>query len=192
MKYLVSMALLGMIWSGPTIAESFAEGSQAKEWGLFGEEKARFSGEVVDIVCALTGDCPEDCGAGNRQMGIIRDADDALVLVSKNRQTSFNGAAADLAPYCHQQVEVDGVLVGDPDITPMGAKVYLIQLIRPEGAEDWKKTSGWTKDWAKRYPDSKGKGPWFRRDPRVKAEIEANGYLGLGAEADAAYAAENF
>ena len=28
------------------------------------------------------------------------------------------------------------------------------------------------------------KGPWFRKDPRVKAEIAKDGYLGLGLETD--------
>ena len=48
------------------------------------------------------------------------------------------------------------------------------------------------KDWAAAHPDAKGKGPWFRRDPRVTAEIEAEGYLGLGQETDEAFIEEWF
>lgn len=189
MKYLVlALAVLAT----PLAAQDFSEGSAAKEWGLFGERKARFEARAVDVVCELTGDCPADCGAGLRQMGLVRKADDKLILVAKNRQPIFSGASFDLAPYCNQDVEVDGTIVGDTDITPGAADYYLVQFIRPAGAEDWAKTSLWSKAWAERNAEAAGKGPWFRRDPGVNAQIEANGYLGLGAEADARYAEENF
>jgi hypothetical protein len=172
----------------------FAAGSKAKSWNLSGEEKALFEGKVVDALCALTGDCPVDCGAGKRQMGIIRATDGRFLLVNKNGQPAFTGATVDLAPYCGQTVEVDGLLVGDPEITPgIGkAKVFQVQTIRAAGAEKAVKTNLWTKDWAKRNADVGGKGPWFRRDPNVAAEIEANGRLGLGAEADRLYIEDNF
>ena len=32
----------------------------AESWGLPGEEPATFAGKVVDVQCALTGDCPRD------------------------------------------------------------------------------------------------------------------------------------
>ena len=41
-------------------------------------------------------------------------------------------------------------------------------------------------------PDAKGKGPWFRRDPRVNEIIAREGYLGLGLEVDQTYIEENF
>ena len=170
-------------------AQDFSEGSQAKEWGLLGEEKALFTGNVVDLMCEITGDCPENCGNGLRQLGIIRESDGMLIPVLKNRQTSFNGAVDDLLPYCNKAVDVDGVLVADEDLSE--AKVYMVQFIRNSGDQEWKKTNRWTKAWAKRNPDSKGKGPWFRRDPRVKAQIEARGHFGLGAEADQEWLKEN-
>lgn len=185
----VAMLALGGVSAAP--AEEFAEGSQAKEWNLLGEEKALFSGKVVDVMCELTGDCAAECGGGNRQLGILRAADDALVLVMKNRQPAFTGGAVDLAPYCGKAVDVDGLLVGDEDQTSV--KFYLVQFIRETGTEEWSKTSRWTKEWAKRNPDLKGvKGPWFRKDPRVKAQIEAHGYLGLGAEEDEKFKAYLF
>ena len=171
------------------VAQDFAEGSQAKEWGLLGEEKALFSGKVVDILCELAGDCPDNCGNGLRQLGIVRASDNALIPVLKNRQTSFNGAVDDLLPFCNKNVDVDGVLVADEDL--LATKVYMVQFIRNTGEEEWKNANRWTKEWAKRNPDSKGKGPWFRRDPRVKAQIEAEGHFGLGAEADLAWIKEN-
>jgi hypothetical protein len=191
-RLIIAVALLV---ASPALAEGeFAAGSKAKSWNLLGQENALFEGKIVDALCALTGDCPDDCGAGKRQMGIIRSADGRFLLANKNGQPAFTGATVDLAPYCGQTVEVDGLLVGDPEVTPgiTGAKLFQVQTVRVAGEETAKKTNLWTKDWAKRNADVGGKGPWFRRDPKVGAEIEANGRLGLGAEADQLYIEENF
>lgn len=183
------LALAAALLAAPAFADDFSEGSQAKEWGLVGEEKAMFSGTVVDILCELSGDCPDDCGAGARQLGIVREADGALVPVLKNSQPAFNGAITDLLPYCGKRVDVDGVLIGDADQT--ASKLYMVQLIREAGANAWSKTNLWTRKWAEDNPDAAGeKGPWFRKDPRVKERIEEDGYLGLGKAADEAFIAE--
>ena len=179
----------------PVLADGdFSAGSKAKSWNLFGEEKARFEGKVTDVLCVLTGDCPADCGAGNRQMGILRSIDGRFLLANKNGQPAFTGATVDLAPYCGMEVEVDGLLVGDKEITPgLGdAKVFQVQTVRVLGEDKAKKANLWTKDWKKRNPDAGGKGAWFRRDPGVMEQIEANGRLGLGAEEDQKYIEENF
>lgn len=166
------------------MAQDFSEGSEAKSWNLFAETPAKFEAKVVDILCELTGDCPNNCGDGNRQLGLVRAADNVLVFPNKNSQTGFQGAAADLLPYCQQDVEVDGLLLEDPDL---GARnVYLVQLIRAVGAPEWTKANTWSKRWAEKHPEAKGKGPWFRRDPRVNAEIAREGYFGLGLEQDEA------
>ena len=177
--------------AAPALAEEgkFAAGSEAKDWGLTGQEMALFRAEVVDVLCTLTGDCPANCGDGKRQMGLIRAADGALVMVAKNTQSSFNGGATDLAPYCGKMVEVDGLLVGGDEIYEGAPKVYQVQRIREEGGE-WRKANRWTKEWAKQNPEAKGKGPWFRRDPRIAREIEEDGYLGLGPEADVTFIRE--
>jgi hypothetical protein len=127
-------------------------------------------------------------------MGILRSSDGRFLLVNKNGQPAFTGAAIDLVPYCGQMVEVDGLLVGDLDITPgLGdAKLFQVQTVRILGADTAKKTNLWTRDWKQRNPDVGGKGPWFRRDPRVMEQIEANGRLGLGQEADQKYIEETF
>ncbi len=192
-----AMLSLGTLTMGAPAAVAqgkYAEGSQAKSWNLLGEEKARFDGVAIDALCVLTGDCPDDCGAGLRQMGILRNDDGAFLLANKNTQPAFTGATVDLAPYCGEAVEVDGLLVGDKDVTPgLGdGRLLQVQTVRLLDAEKAKKTNLWTKEWAKRNPDVGGKGPWFRRDPKVNAEIEANGRLGLGAEADTKFAEENF
>ena len=181
------IAALAALFVLPAMAEGeFAADSKAKSWNLTGEEKARFSGKVVDILCELTGDCPDNCGDGGRQLGLIRDADGKLVLLAKNAQAAFTGAVRDMLPYCNQNVKVDGLLVGDPEVTP--AKFYLVQKIQPEGEAKWVKANKWTRGWAKDNPDLKGiKGAWFRKDTRIKALIERNGWLGLGLEIDKAF-----
>ncbi len=175
----------------PAAAEDFSEGSQAASWSLNGEEKAKFSGKVVDMLCELSGDCADNCGAGTRQLGIVRSKDNALVPVLKNGQPAFNGAITDLVPYCGQTVEVDGLLIGDE--TAKGAKFYQVQLIRREGAAEWQKAELWTKKWDEDHPDLAGKkGEWYRKDPVVAKHIEAEGYLGLGKATDEKFIKENF
>ena len=71
-------------------AKDYSQGSKAKEWGLLGEEKALFSGKVVDLLCELAGDCADNCGDGNRNLGIVRADDGKLITVLKNRQPAFN------------------------------------------------------------------------------------------------------
>lgn len=186
MKHLIAILALA---ASPLAAQDFSEGSKARTWNLYGEIPATFEAEVVDILCDLTGDCPADCGAGARQLGLLRSADNVMVLPLKNNQPAFTGAATDLAPYCGQTVQVDGLLIEDEDF-PV-ANIYLVQRIKAAGGE-WKKASQATKVWAKQFPEAKGKGAWFRRDPRIKEIIANEGYLGLGLEADAAYIEENF
>jgi len=193
MKTLTVAAAL-LLAATPALAGEFSAGSKANSWNLLGEDKAVFEGKVVDALCMLTGDCPADCGAGKRQMGVLRTSDGHFLLANKNGQPAFTGATVDLAPFCGKAVIVDGLLVGDPEVTPqlgMG-KVFQIQTIQVVGETVVHKTDLWTKDWAERNPDVGGKGPWFRRDPAVNAEIAAHGRLGLGAEADKKYIEENF
>ncbi|MEQ6248796.1 hypothetical protein ABMC89_07895 [Sulfitobacter sp. HNIBRBA3233] len=183
------IAALACLLAFPVAAQDFSAGSEAKPWNLYAEQPARFEARVVDLLCTFTGNCPEDCGAGRRQLGLERVADGVLVLPMKNAQPAFSGAAVDLVPYCNQTVEVDGLMIVDPDL---GAdNIYLVQRIKPSGG-DWTAANRWTRDWADNNPDAPGKGPWFRRSPRILAEIERNGYLGLGPEADAAYIKELF
>lgn len=192
---MIRYALIAALVAGPAVAQDFdafawEEGSEAKTWNLYAEVPARFEAKVVDPLCELAGQCADNCGDGRRQLALLRASDDAMVLVLKNSQAAFTGGAEELLPYCGQQVEVDGLLLEDPDL---GARnMYLVQRIRAVGAEDWVKGNSWTKAWAKKHPEAKGKGPWFRRDPRIAAEVAAEGWLGLGAEADAAFIQEEY
>jgi len=168
-------------------AQDFSAGSTAESWNLYAEQPAFFAATVTDALCAVTGDCPADCGAGARQMGLLREVDGVFVLALKNSQPVFSGAANDLARFCGQRVEVDGLMLVDPDSALNN--VYQLQKIRPVGTTDWIKANTWTKDWQARFPEAVGKEPWYRRDPRINAELAADGYLGLGLDVDAAYIA---
>ena len=175
----------------PAMAQDFSEGSKAKEWGLAYEQKSRFDAKVVDILCQLSGDCPADCGGGHRQMGLLREADGALILAVKNTQPVFSGAAVDLYAFCGQDVTVDGLMVVNEDI-PGAPPVYQLQTVTPKGGAP-AKANRFTKVWAERNPEAaKKKGPWFRKDPRVNAHIAKTGYLGLGLDIDAAFIAYYF
>lgn len=190
-------ATLAALMALPAAAEGeFAEGSQVKGWkNLSGRENARFRAKVVDLLCELSGDCADSCGKGKRQMGLIREADGKLILAAKNRQGTFNGATVDLYPYCNQTVTVDGLLVGDPEVTD--TKFYQVFFIARDGSDKMAKAARWTRDWKRRNADLKDelkqvKGRWFRIDPSVQAAIKANGYLGLGDAADKQFIEENY
>jgi hypothetical protein len=185
MRRLIAIGVAAALLAGPAGAEGeFAEGSQITGWdNLQGREPALFRAKVVDLVCALTGDCPEDCGGGARQMALLREADGALILAAKNAEPLFTGATRDLAPYCGETVTVDGLLIGNPELTD--TKVYQVFLIRREGSDKWARAERWSRLWKRENRDAAKKGgEWFRHDPAVRAAIEANGWLGLGAEAD--------
>lgn len=183
----VKLALAAMLVAAPALAEDYSAGSEAKSWNLLGEEKARFTAKVVDLLCELGGDCADNCGEGRRQLGLLREADNKLIAVMKNTQPIFTGAATDLQPWCGKMVEVDGLLVGDEEQTPV--KFYLVQTIRDaDSTGEWSKSNRWLAEWKAANPEeAEMKGPWFRNDKRINAEIAAHGYLGLGQEADTAF-----
>jgi hypothetical protein len=191
MRCAVASGLVAAMLALPVQAEGeFAEGSQITGWeNLQGREAALFRARVVDVVCALTGDCPEDCGGGARQMALLRESDGKLVLAAKNAQPLFTGATVDLAPYCGQTVTVDGLLIGNPELT--GTKVYQVFLIQRDGSDKWARAERWTRVWQREHKDvSKKDDPWFRHDPAVRGAVAADGWLGLGEAADRAFIEE--
>jgi hypothetical protein len=122
---------------------AFATGAAhaAESWGLPGEEKARFEAKVVDILCELTGDCPADCGAGKRQLGLLRD-DGSLVLPLKN-QVIFAGVAAELIDFCAQRVVADGLMV-----TNRGHSVFALQFVKAAPDGKWRRANRFLPKWA--------------------------------------------
>ena len=181
----LAAGLAATLLAGSALAEGeFAEGSQVTGWdNLQGREPALFEAKVVDLVCALTGDCAPDCGGGARQMALLREADGKLILAAKNAEPLFTGATEDLAPYCGQTVTVDGLLIGNPELTD--TKVYQVFSIKREGADAMARAERWTRIWSREHKElAKKEDPWFRHDPAVREAIEADGWLGLGDEAD--------
>lgn len=178
-----AIAALALLAAGlPAGPRAQQPASEADSWGLATEQPTRLAGTVVDVLCTLAGDCPPDCGAGARQLGILR-ADGTLVFVVKNGQPLFNGAVPDLLPHCAASVETDGLMVGEAP-----TRVYSVQRIRRAGENEWRATERWTEAWSAANPAHRDQvEEWFRHDPRVLRQIEQRGYLGLGAEADAAF-----
>ncbi|MEE8505542.1 MAG: hypothetical protein V3S40_04890 [Kiloniellales bacterium] len=155
----------------------------ASSWGLPDEEIVRFDAKVVDILCELTGDCPQQCGGGKRQLGLLTD-DGTLVLAFKNK-VPFAGAADELIDFCGKRVTADGLFT-----TNRGHKLFVLQFVRDAPDGKWRGATRFSPKWAERNgldaKDPKVK-QWFRNDPRVKKLIEEHGKLGLGPEADKKY-----
>ncbi len=148
----------------------------AQEWGLIGEKIVRFDAKVVDLLCELTGDCPDNCGAGSRQLGLI-DGSGRLIPVFKN-VVPFAGAAAELIDFCGKTVTADGLFSTNREIT-----IFSLQFVREAPDGKWRKANRFLPKWAETNgvaADSKAAKAWFRNDPRVKALIAAQGKLGLG------------
>ena len=148
----------------------------AQKWGLIGEKVVRFDARVVDLLCELTGDCPENCGGGKRQLGLI-DASGKLSPVFKN-VVPFAGAAAELLDFCGKTVTADGLMS-----TNRGATIFSLQFVREAPDGTWRKSNRFLRKWATTNgveADSKAAKAWFRNDPRVKALIAKEGKLGLG------------
>lgn len=171
------LAVLLALTCAPVAAQDFSQGSEAKSWNLAAEIPARFEAMVVDMLAEMTGDDSNACGA-HRQLGLRRSADGQLIFPNKNNQPVFTGAAVDLHPFCGKLVEVDGLMIDDPDLGVRN--VYQVQKIREQGATDWVTANRWTAEWDQAHPDASGKGPWYRRDPAILTQIEAHGYLGQG------------
>ncbi len=177
MKPLLALGALGLVLlaTGPARA--------AQEWGLPGEKVARFEATVVDILCQLSGDCPAQCGAGTRQLGLLDD-EGVLHLAIKNA-TPFSGAALELIDFCGKRVVADGLFT-----TNRGYRIFALQFVREAPAGKWRAANRFLGKWAKDNglpPDSPKINQWFRNDPTIKKLIETDGIFGLGAEIDEAY-----
>jgi hypothetical protein len=190
MKSLLICAALVAASSASAQDWRFEDGSNARSWNLYAESNATFSGTVVDMTCEITGDCPENCGDGARQLGILRDFDGVLVNVQKNDQALFTGGVQDLLPYCGQPVDVDGLLITDDGLGAIN--MFLVQFVRPAGTEDWAEAKVWTDNWEAAHPEWAGDGRWYRRAGDIRALLDSTGYFGLGLERDAEIKAEIF
>lgn len=180
MRTAIFGALAATVWLVAGTAQA------AQSWGLIGEEKARFEAKVVDVLCELTGNCPDNCGGGGRQLGLLKD-DGTLIMPLKN-VVPFAGAAHDLLPYCGRRVVADGLFANN-----RGHRVFALQFVRAAPDGKWHRADRFKEVWAEENgvaPDSETAGKWFRHDPRVRKLIESDGKLGLGPKADEAYFAD--
>lgn len=149
-------------------------------WPITNAEENQFSGEVVDVLCELGGNCADNCGEGTRQLAIKTPAN-GTVLVAKNLN-NFTGAADELWQFCGQVVDVNGLFTEN-----RGVRFFQAQNVRPTGGQ-WQKTTQYLQAWSARSGKSLGVAPkWYLHDERVKDVLARDGRLGLGVEADEEY-----
>ena len=152
---------------------------EVQKWGISGVEVAELSGEVVDVLCEISSNCTDQCGAGSRQLGI--KTKEGMVLIAKDLNF-YTGGVEELWPFCNQQIVVNGLFTESAS-----TRMFQIQNVRePDG--EWMTTTRFLQTWA----DRNGKtieeaAQWYRHDERVKAVLERDGVLGLGLEADEDY-----
>jgi hypothetical protein len=158
----------------------------AEKWGLPNEKIVRFETKVVDILCELTGDCPQACGEGKRQLGLINEQG-KLILPLKN-SVIFAGTTAELIEFCGATVIADGLIT-----TNRGYSVMALQFVKRVPDGKWQRTNRFLPNWAKQNgvdPKSKQAQRWFENDPRINALLAKDGKLGLGLAADREFLAK--
>lgn len=160
MAFLVLGALL--LPNGPAAA---AEG-----WGIEHEKISRMNAKVVDIVCELTGDCPANCGAGKRQLGLLTDKG-RLIPVVKG-QDVFANAVPDLVRHCGKVVTADGLLIENPKMT-----LFMLQFSKLAKNGKWRRANAFGKQWTEKH--RKPANQWFKHDPQIRQTIADNGKLGV-------------
>ena len=141
----------------------------ADSWGLENERTLEVTGKVVDLLCELTGDCPAECGAGKRQLGILTA--EGRLLPAVKGTVFFAGAAPDLLPYCGQTVHADGLLIENPAMT-----LYFAQYLKAAPDAAWAPTDVYQTQWTAAHGKAE---EWWRADPTVKAVIDRDGPLGI-------------
>jgi hypothetical protein len=147
----------------------------AEKMNLPEEREYTGTATVVDVVCELTKNCPNQCGAGKRQLG-LKTPDGKILMAAKNT-VNFMGAVHDLLPYCGKQLEVDGITA-----TQYGTTLFMLQRYRPNGKAEWREANQSLLDWAKANkvkPDSNEAEEWMRNDPLVKTAVAKRGKLGV-------------
>ncbi len=165
MKKISIMILAAVLMVGAGAAKA------AEEWGIEGEKKARFEAKVVDVLCEITGDCPNNCGDGKRQLGLLKD-DGKLILAVKNVDI-FAGATNDLIGFCGKKIIADGLLINNPKM-PLFALQF--RRLAPDGK--WSRANQFGKDWSKAN-GGKAAGQWFKNDKTIKKIITDQGVFGI-------------
>jgi hypothetical protein len=164
MRKLARLSLAALATIGIPAAARAADG-----WGIDKEKVVQLEVTVVDIACALGKECPQQCGGGKRQLGVLT-AEGKLYPAVKGG-TLFAGAVADLLPFCGRKVQVDGLLIEN---TAM--QLFFVQSLRETADQKWQPAEAFEKQWTA----ANGKAEeWFRADPVVKRTIAEDGVFGI-------------
>lgn len=148
----------------------------ASPQGFNGEQSVTVTGKVADMLCLLTGDCPADCGAGTRQLGVLSGTG-TLYLLAKT-ETPFAGAVADFLPQCGKEVTIDGL-----SVTANRATILYADRVRETEKTPWRPLIGFIVDWSARNgfgAMSAQADSWWEHDPLIRAHIARFGKTGLG------------
>ena len=143
----------------------------AEEWGIEGEKTVRFTARVTDLLCAITGNCPADCGAGRHQLGLLLD--DGRLLPAVKNYDPFAGATVELLPFCNKRVVADGLLIEKPAM-----RLFALQYVRLAPDGKWRRADRFGRKWAKKH-GRKDASNWFREDPQVRRIIKKDGVFGI-------------
>jgi hypothetical protein len=162
MRFLLIAAALALPFAAPSARA-------ADEMGTPYEKTFETSGMIVDLVCDLTGSCPANCGAGKRQLG-VKLADGSLLPIVKGATIFANGVET-ILPYCGKTIILDGLLVENPKM-----RVYDAQRIKENAAAPWRSTEDFEVQFQLKYGKTD---EWYRKEPRVAAEIAETGKLGI-------------
>ena len=165
MKSLFKIATAVLAYGLATVAPANA----ADEFGIANEKVVQIEVTVVDIACTLTGNCPANCGAGKRQLGLMTE--DGKLRLPVKGQTLFANAIPDLLPYCGKKVWIDGLLIENPVMT-----IVHVQGMRENADQKWKQTEAFEAEWTAKNGKAE---EWQRADPLVKEVIAANGVFGI-------------
>jgi hypothetical protein len=148
---------------------SFAPGQAAEAWNIPHERIVTIKGKVVDLLCELKKDCPQECGKGRRQLGILQE--DGKLRFAAKGGIDFAGAALDLQPYCGRLVEADGLLIENPAVT-----LFFVQGLRTDAARAFSPAEAFIRDWTARNGKAE---EWWRKDPVALGLIGENGPFGI-------------
>jgi len=163
----------GFLALGTLIVLGTAHG--ADSLGVSNEQLLMIEGKVVDLACELTHECPLDCGAGKRPLGL--KTDDGKLYVAAKSNTIFAGLGHDLASYCGSEIIADGLTTSN-----YGSTLLMIQRFKPNEAADWIETNKFATDWAKQHstdPAGKQTEEWYRNDWIAKRLVAEHGKTGL-------------
>lgn len=141
----------------------------AESVGAQYENEIVLSGQVVDILCELTGNCPKNCGEGKRVLG-LKTADNTIYLISKGTPI-FANANESVLPFCAKDIDVDGLMIKNPKMP-----LLYIQKFRAKGAGEFKDADGFDAAWKAANGEAD---EWFRKDPLVVEQVSKNGPLGI-------------